>query len=142
MYFIYCMLFEVIDEIHIPWCGLLYPLRIDGYINKSESEFGRGNEVCVHTDNVCNQQALLSDSWPLKMRPIHCAETLVNNYHTLPHYISEERRSHQHRGGSLVSFWISSHQFLWEAKYKTVFKIWWKKKVLLNTASLKALLCL
>jgi hypothetical protein len=39
----------------------------------------------------------------VKMRPIRCPETSVNNYHTTPRNIPEERRSHQHRGGSLKS---------------------------------------
>jgi hypothetical protein len=34
------------------------------------------------------------DSWPLKMRPISCHETLVNNYHTTPRNMPEERRSY------------------------------------------------
>jgi hypothetical protein len=34
------------------------------------------------------------DSWPLKMGPIRCPETSVNNYHTTPRNIPEERRSH------------------------------------------------
>ena len=35
------------------------------------------------------------------MGPIGCPETSVNNYHTTPRNITEERRAHQHRGGSL-----------------------------------------
>jgi hypothetical protein len=35
-----------------------------------------------------------SDSWPVKMGPIRCPETSVNNYHTTPRNIPEERRSH------------------------------------------------
>ena len=42
-------------------------------------------------------------SWPFKMGPIRCPETSVNNYHTTPRNIPEERRSYQHRGGSLKS---------------------------------------
>jgi hypothetical protein len=43
--------------------------------------------------------------------PTRCTETSVNNYHTKPRNIPEERRSRQHRGGSLkarlhrVIFW-------------------------------------
>jgi hypothetical protein len=37
------------------------------------------------------------------MGPIRCPETSVKNYHTTPRNIPEERRSHQHRGGSLKS---------------------------------------
>jgi hypothetical protein len=40
---------------------------------------------------------------PLKMGPIRCPETSVNNYHTTPGNIPEERRSHQHRRRSLKS---------------------------------------
>ena len=39
----------------------------------------------------------------MKMGPIRCHETSVNNYYTTPSNIPEERRSHQHRGGSLKS---------------------------------------
>jgi hypothetical protein len=42
-------------------------------------------------------------SLPVKMGPIRCPETSVNNYHTTLCNIAEERRSHQHRGGSLKS---------------------------------------
>jgi hypothetical protein len=38
---------------------------------------------------------------PLKMAPIRCPETSANNYHTTPPNIPEQRRYHQHRGGSL-----------------------------------------
>ena len=34
------------------------------------------------------------DSWPVKMGPIPCPETSVNNYHPTPRNIPEERRSH------------------------------------------------
>jgi hypothetical protein len=44
-----------------------------------------------------------SNSWPLKMGTIRCPETSVNNYHSTPRNIPEERRSHQRRGGSLTS---------------------------------------
>jgi hypothetical protein len=37
------------------------------------------------------------------MGPISCPETSVNNYHTTPCNIPEQRRSHQHNGGSLRS---------------------------------------
>jgi hypothetical protein len=37
---------------------------------------------------------ILRGSWPLKMGPTHCPETSVNNYHTTPHNIPEERRLH------------------------------------------------
>jgi hypothetical protein len=37
------------------------------------------------------------------MGPIRCPETSVNNYHTTPCNILEERRSHKHRGGSQKS---------------------------------------
>ena len=47
------------------------------------------------------------DSLPVKMRPLRCPETSVNNRHTTPRNISEESRSQitsrssKHRGGSL-----------------------------------------
>jgi hypothetical protein len=37
----------------------------------------------------------------VKMGPMRCPETSVNNYDTTPCNIPEERRYHQHRGGSL-----------------------------------------
>jgi hypothetical protein len=37
------------------------------------------------------------------MGPIRCPETSANNYHTTPHNTPEDRRFHQHRGGSLKS---------------------------------------
>jgi hypothetical protein len=39
----------------------------------------------------------------VRMVPIRCPETSVNSYHTMPCNNPEERRSHQHRGGSLKS---------------------------------------
>jgi hypothetical protein len=39
------------------------------------------------------------------MGPIRCPKTSVNNYHSTPRNIPEERRSHQRRGGSLKS-WV------------------------------------
>jgi hypothetical protein len=44
-----------------------------------------------------------SDSWPMKMGQIICPETSVNDYHSTLLNTPEERRSHQHRGGSLKS---------------------------------------
>jgi hypothetical protein len=38
-----------------------------------------------------------------KIGPIGCPETPVINCHSMIRYISEERRSHLHRGGSLQS---------------------------------------
>jgi hypothetical protein len=38
---------------------------------------------------------LFSDSWPLKMGRKRCPETSVNNYHTTPRNIPEERNSSQ-----------------------------------------------
>jgi hypothetical protein len=42
-------------------------------------------------------------SWPLKMGPIGCLETSVQNCHSTLRNIPEERRSHLHHGGSLKS---------------------------------------
>jgi hypothetical protein len=47
-----------------------------------------------------------SYSWtscPLKMGPIGCLETSVQNYHSTLRNTPEERRSHLNRGGSLKS---------------------------------------
>jgi hypothetical protein len=44
-----------------------------------------------------------SESWPVKMGPISCPETSVNNYHTTPCNYPEDHKFHQHRGGSLKS---------------------------------------
>ena len=40
------------------------------------------------------------------MGPIRCPETSVNNYHTTPCNTPEDRRFHQHRGGSLKSMLV------------------------------------
>jgi hypothetical protein len=37
----------------------------------------------------------LADFWDITMGPIRCPETSVNNYHTTPRNISEERRSYK-----------------------------------------------
>jgi hypothetical protein len=42
-------------------------------------------------------------SWPLKMGPIRCPETSVQDYHLTLRNISEEHISHQHRGGKQKS---------------------------------------
>jgi hypothetical protein len=39
----------------------------------------------------------------MKIGPIRCPETSVNNYHTKPRNSPEDGRFHQHRGGSLKS---------------------------------------
>jgi hypothetical protein len=41
------------------------------------------------------------DLWALKMGPIRCPETSVKDYHSTLRNTPEERRSRQHRGGSL-----------------------------------------
>jgi hypothetical protein len=41
--------------------------------------------------------------WPLKMGPIGCPETSVHNCHSTLRNIQQERRSHLHSGGSLIS---------------------------------------
>jgi hypothetical protein len=41
------------------------------------------------------------------MGPIRCPETSVKGYHSTLRYTAEERRCHQHRGGSLKSRIIS-----------------------------------
>jgi hypothetical protein len=55
-----------------------------------------GNCLQTFRDNVS------ASSW-IAMGPIRCPETSVNNYHTTPRNIPEERRSHQYRGGKLKS---------------------------------------
>ena len=67
-----------------------------------------------------------SDSWPVKMGPIRCPETSVNNYHTTPRNIQEERRSHQHRGGSLKSKWeISCQPVIFHGDWRPGVRIFW-----------------
>jgi hypothetical protein len=61
----------------------------------------------------CNCLPTFQDnvSVPVKMGPICCPETSVNNYHTTPHNIPEECSSHQHNGGSLKSYnYINAYQ--------------------------------
>jgi hypothetical protein len=43
----------------------------------------------------------------------------VNNYHITPRNIPEERRSHQHRGGSLKSRGERDHQLRHHQPYTT-----------------------
>jgi hypothetical protein len=68
-------------------------------------------------------------SWPLKMEPIRCPETSVNNYHTTPRDVPEERVSHLHRGGSLKSrmeglFWCSRSSILrWCSNLRTLYSV-------------------
>jgi hypothetical protein len=65
-----------------------------------------GNRLLTFQDNV---------SWPMKMGPIRCPKTSVNNYHTTPHNVPKERRSHQHRGESLKSryfVYVWQHNFI------------------------------
>jgi hypothetical protein len=47
--------------------------------------------------------AFFSDSWPLKMRPICCPQTLATNYHYALRNSPEERSSNLLGGGSLKS---------------------------------------
>jgi len=56
--------------------------------------------------------------WPLKMGPIGCPETSVRNYHDTLRCISEERKSHLLRGGSLKS--------RTEATWKEQLMVWLK----------------
>jgi hypothetical protein len=67
-------------------CGLL------GYYTAS-----CGNYLPTFRDNVL----VPSESWPVRMGPIRCLETSVNDYHTTPCNNPEDHRFHQHRGGSL-----------------------------------------
>jgi hypothetical protein len=54
-----------------------------------------------------------SESWLVRMEPIRCPETSVNNYHKTSCNNPKDRRFQQHRGGSLKSsvfmcfLWIS-----------------------------------
>lgn len=43
------------------------------------------------------------NSWPLKVEPICCAKTSVQNYHSTLRYIRQERRSRLHRDKTLKS---------------------------------------
>jgi hypothetical protein len=54
-------------------------------------------------DNSTDHMASSSTSWLLKMGPICCPETSVQNYQSTLRNIPEERRSNLHRGGSLKS---------------------------------------
>jgi hypothetical protein len=51
---------------------------------------------CLPTfrDNVSVASSRVLDSWPLKMGPIRCPETSVNNYHTTSRNIPEGRRNY------------------------------------------------
>jgi hypothetical protein len=75
------------------------------------------------------------NSWPVKMGPIRCPETSLNNYHTTPRNIPEERRYLQHRGESLKSkrniicieikwLFYRIHVMVWEQKAKLFYVIY------------------
>jgi hypothetical protein len=55
------------------------------------------NEICAllgcYAASCGNCLPKFRDSWPLKMGPIRCPETSVNNYHTTLRNITEERWS-------------------------------------------------
>jgi hypothetical protein len=62
-----------------------------------------GNCLSTFRDNVSVPFSRANSPRPLKMGPIRCPETSVNNYNsTLPN-IAEERRYNQHHEGSLKS---------------------------------------
>ena len=79
-----------VDEI----CALL------GYYAPSS-----GNPLPTFRDNVSVPSSRIKKSkkqrGPLKMGPIRCPETSVKDYHSTLRNIPKERRSNQHRGGSL-----------------------------------------
>jgi hypothetical protein len=77
-----------VDEI----CALL------GYYSASS-----GSYVPSFRDHLSVPSSRFKKSWPLKMGPIGCPETSVQNYHSTLSNIPEERRSHEHRGESLRS---------------------------------------
>jgi hypothetical protein len=82
------------DNVEIEICALLR-------YNAASS----GNTLPTFRDNVSVTSSRVKKSkktsWPLKMRPIRCPETSVKYYHSTLRNIPEERRSHQHRGGSV-----------------------------------------
>ena len=59
-----------------------------------------GNPLPTRLDNVSVPSSRVKKSENV---PIRCPETSVKDYHITPRNIPEERRSHQHRGGSLKS---------------------------------------
>jgi hypothetical protein len=68
-------------------------------------------------------------------------ETSVNDYHTTPLNVSEERRSHQHRGGSLKSWHFGSKNFIrWTGyflylEFKKKLELTWSWSILAETCS-------
>jgi hypothetical protein len=66
-----------------------------------------GNSLPTFRDNLSvpfsRVKKSKKTSLPLKMEPIGCPETLVQNYHSTLRNIPEEHRCHLHRGGSLKS---------------------------------------
>ena len=57
-----------------------------------------GNPLPTFRGNVSVPSSRVKKS--LKMGPIRCPETSVNDYHSTLSNTPEERRFHQHRGGS------------------------------------------
>jgi hypothetical protein len=64
-----------------------------------------GNPLPAFRDNVSVSSSKVKKtrtSWLLKMGRIRCPETSVKDYRSTLRNIPEERRAHQHRGGSLI----------------------------------------
>ena len=62
------------------------------------------NPLPTFRDNVSVPSSRVKTSKKMMMMgPIRCTETSVKDYHSTLHNIPEERRSHQHRSGSLKS---------------------------------------
>ena len=72
----------------------------------SVHDFGKGIQVNVHNIEICAC---------LGYYAVSCC-----NYHTTPRNIPEDRRSHQHRGGSLQSrFMMLCSESMWN-----LFMLW------------------
>jgi hypothetical protein len=74
-----------------------------------------GNPLPTFRDNVSVPSSRVKKSYsswtsrPLKMGPIHCPETSVKDYyHSTLRYTLAERRTPQHRGGSLKSLFFQT----------------------------------
>jgi hypothetical protein len=71
------------------------------------------DNVSVPSSRIKNRRRKIT-YWHLKMGLIRCPEKSVKDYHSTLCNIAEERRSHQHRGGSLKSR-LERRNVAWES---------------------------
>jgi hypothetical protein len=81
--------------------GTTYQSHLQG----SRTSASCGSNLPTFRNNVSSPSSRVKDVFTSKMGPM-LSETSVKDFHTTPRNTPEERRSHQHRGGSLRSSFI------------------------------------